>query len=90
MTAIAAGPDFCGHLALHEHHPWRRRYTRLLIPGRRRMCPGIYGIGHCVKDETHGPHWYGEMCDELCLGLGLAGICKHGVQMLNDCVACRT
>ena len=86
--------QFCGHVATHQPHPWRpvwRRWTistvLIEVGGRGRWCEGGT-ISRCGRDITHPVHWHGELRDELCPGGGLAGVCKHGVQMLNDCPRC--
>jgi len=65
----------------HDPHEW---YWKNIL---RRNCPGLV-VAFCGRDETHVPHFHGEYRDELCYGLGLAGLCKHGEQMLNDCELC--
>jgi hypothetical protein len=73
----------CDRETPHGPHEW---YWRSIL---RRECPGVVGVMEpCGRKLWHGPHWYGEHRDELCPGLGLAGICAHGVQMLNQCDEC--
>lgn len=45
-------------------------------------------VAFCGRDDTHVPHWHGEYHDEWCRGGGLAGVCEHGVGMLDACEAC--
>ena len=71
----------CNDITAHGPHEWS--WKRIL----RRECPGLV-VAFCGRDETHGPHWHGEYRDELCHGCGLAGLCKHGVGMLDECPRC--
>lgn len=72
----------CGSARTHSAHDWRPGRWR-----RTRRCLGLVTTP-CGREYTHGPHWVGELRDELCRGVGLAGICEHGVQMLNECDEC--
>lgn len=65
----------------HGPHEW---YWRNIF---RRDCPGLV-VAPCGHPHDHGPHWHGEHHDELCHGVGLAAICEHNVQMLNQCDDC--
>lgn len=86
--------EFCGRYATHDGHRhhrvrWHRRTDRyeITIWTPRRWCSGALtnpcGLGH-----EHGPHWGGELDDELCRGVGLSAVCPHGEQMLNACDEC--
>lgn len=46
------------------------------------------GLAHrpCEMTDWHGPHRLGPGI--ACPGVGLAGICPHGEQMLNECKQC--
>lgn len=66
------------------HDPHRRSFLRIF--GQR--CPGMT-TEFCGKPSTHAPHWPGGRRSVVCLGLGLAAICVHGVQMLNHCDTCK-
>lgn len=73
----------CTKAEPHGPHEW---YWRSIL---RRECPGVVGVMQsCGLERWHGPHWHGEYGDELCPGLGLAAICEHGEQMLNQCDKC--
>jgi hypothetical protein len=68
-------------MTTHGAHEW---YWRNIL---RRECVGLT-VAHCGHTGTHVPHWHGEYRDEWCLGSGLAGMCEHGVQMLDECRQC--
>lgn len=74
--------EFCGWLRDHIRHTYRPRWRWY-----RRRCTGAFVIT-CGDRETHAPHWGGEFGDELCQGAGLAGVCVHGVGMLDHCREC--
>jgi hypothetical protein len=71
----------CPSLEEHGRHEWHERWIL------RRSCPGLV-VAFCGRNGTHAHHWHGEYTDELCCGAGLAGRCRHGEQMLNECKAC--
>lgn len=73
----------CGSARDHAPHTWRptRRWAR------RRQCLGLV-TAPCGLKQWHAPHWTGEHRDELCRGVGLIGICEHGVQALSGCTDC--
>jgi hypothetical protein len=71
----------CASGLAHGPHEW---YWKSIL---RRDCPGLV-VSPCGRDVTHVPHWHGEHRDELCYGSGLAGRCRHGVQMLDACDDC--
>lgn len=73
--------DPCPATVAHSPHEW---YWRHIL---RRRCPGLV-VEFCGRDDTHSPHRHGEYRDEFCRGLGLAGVCEHGEQMLNECKEC--
>lgn len=73
--------EHCPSLTAHGRHEW---YWKNIL---RRDCLGIT-VAFCGKGRTHSPHRHGEYQNEFCRGLGLAGICEHGVQMLSACDHC--
>jgi hypothetical protein len=78
----------CPSPTAHGRHEWDS--TRSLWRWKhalRRDCHG-HTFVECDSELWHGPHWTNERRDELCRGLGLAGICQHGEQMLNECGDC--
>lgn len=86
----------CNRYAAHPPHSWRAVLWSLPLRGGRRFtarrvvwCEGILIVAPCGKSETHPPHRHGEFLDKLCRGAGLAAVCPHGVQMLNECDSCR-
>lgn len=73
----------CGDTNAHGQHEW---YWKNIL---RRECPGWNpSVAFCNNNETHAPHWHGEHRDEWCRGSGLAGVCEHGEQALNECDDC--
>jgi hypothetical protein len=71
----------CGTLTDHGRHEW---YWRNIL---RRHCPGVLS-GLCADPTWHGPHWNNLEHSELCRGVGLCGICPHGIQWLDHCDEC--
>jgi hypothetical protein len=71
----------CTDGTAHGPHEW---YWRNIL---RRECRGLR-FEFCGREETHGPHWRNGGRGEACNGLGLAGRCEHGVQMLDECKQC--
>lgn len=65
----------------HDRHEW---YWRGIL---RRECPGLLVV-QCHEDTTHIPHWHGRGLPMWCRGAGLAGVCAHGVWMLDECDDC--
>lgn len=88
----------CGSLAEHEPHGWHRRYPLIrwtwlkltwLAP---RRCEGVFHV-YCPSGEAHGLHRLHDpdltfLGVGVCPGVGLAGICRHGVGVLDECHAC--
>ena len=87
--------EYCGKVRTHGAHNWapvRRRWRiagfTVEVVGRSRWCEGAL-VGMCGdQGRITGPHWHGELRDELCPGHGLAAVCPHGVQALNECTDC--
>lgn len=53
----------------------------------RRQCPGLTW-GFCDDDLDHSWHFIIPERGVACRGLGLAGVCDHGVLMLDGCDDC--
>lgn len=54
--------EFCGSRVDHVRHTWRPHWWR-----RRLRCRGAWVIP-CGRSIDHEMHWFGENCDELCIG----------------------
>lgn len=69
---------------LHRNNP-RKDCADLREHRAHARCLGIQD-DPCSMKLTHGPHWPAP--GVRCRGLGLAGICTHGNQILNQCREC--